>query len=50
MDVDEPIWAKKCFVGKVVFFQKNQPGIGPIWRKSEEMGQKWILEPLFSKT
>ena len=50
MDVDEPIWAQKCFIGKVAFFQKNQLGIGPIRRKSEEIGQKWILELLFSKT
>ena len=50
MDVDEPIWVQKCFIGKVAFFQNNQLGIGPIRRKSEEMGQKWILEPLFSKT
>ena len=30
-------------------FQKNQFGIGPMWRIVEEMGQKWILEPLFSE-
>ena len=34
---------------KVAFFQKHQLGIGPIWRKSEEIGQKWILEPLFGE-
>ena len=34
---------------KVVFFLKDQLGIGPILRKSEESGQKWILEPLFSE-
>ena len=49
MDLDERIWAGKSFIWKVVFFQKDQLGIGPIWRKSEKMGQKWILEPLFSK-
>ena len=32
-----------------MFFQKNQLGIGPMWRIVEEMGQKWILEPLFSE-
>ena len=49
MDLDEQIWAEKCFIWKVAFFQKDQLGIGPIWRKSEEIGQKWILEPLFSE-
>ena len=49
MNIDEQIWAEKCFIGKVAFFQKNQLGIGPMWRIVEEMGQKWILEPLFSK-
>ena len=50
MNLDEQIWAEKCFIWKVAFFQKDQLGIGPIRRKSEEIGQKWILEPLFSKT
>ena len=49
MDLDEPIWAQKCFIWKVAFFQKDQLGIGPIRLKSEEIGQKWILEPLFSE-
>jgi hypothetical protein len=49
MDLDEPIRAQKCYIWKVAFFQKDQLGIGPIRRKSEEMGQKWILEPLFSE-
>ena len=49
MDLDEPIRAQKCFTWKVAFFQKHQIGIGPIRRKSEEIGQKWILEPLFSE-
>ena len=49
MDLDEQIWAEKCLIWKVVFFQKNQLGIGPMWRIVEEMGQKWILEPLFSE-
>ena len=40
MDLDEQIWAEKCFIWKVAFFQKNQLGIGPIWRKLEEIGQK----------
>jgi hypothetical protein len=49
MDLDEQIWAEKCLIGKVAFFQKNQLGIGPIRRNLEESGQKWILEPLFSE-
>ena len=34
---------------KNVFFHKDQLGIGPHVRKWREMGQKWILEPLFSE-
>ena len=49
MDLDDPTWPQKCFIWKVAFFQKPQPGIGPIQLKSEESGQKWILEPLFSE-
>ena len=49
MDLDDPIWPQKCFLWKVAFFQKIQLGIGPIRRKSEESGQKRILEPLFSE-
>ena len=49
MDLDDPIWPQKCFTWKVAFFQKDQSGIGPIRRKSEENGQKWILEPLSSE-
>jgi hypothetical protein len=49
MDLDDPIWPQKCFIWKVAFFQKNQLGIGPMWRIVVEMGQKWILLPLFSK-
>ena len=40
---------KIYFMIKVAFFQKDQLGIGPVWRISEESGQKWILEPLFSE-
>ena len=32
-----------------MFFKKDQLSTGPIWRNSEEMCQKWILEPLFSE-
>ena len=38
-----------CFTVKVAFFQKNQLGIGVWWGKPGEMGQNWILEPLFSE-
>jgi len=48
-DVEQPIATQSAFSKKVVFFQKDQLGIGPFWRKSEESGQKWILEPLCSK-
>ena len=49
MDLDEQIWAEKCFIWKVVFFLKDQLGIGPIWCKSEEMGQHLILDPFVVK-
>ena len=40
---------KHAFSKKVVFFEKNQLSIGPVRLNSEEMCQKWILEPLFSE-
>lgn len=49
MDLDAPTWPQKCFIWKVGFFEEHQLGIGPIGVKSEESGQKWILEPLFSE-
>ena len=30
-------------------FQKDQLGIGPMWFIVVQIGQKWILEPLFSE-
>ena len=48
-DVEQPIATQSAFSKKVAFFQKDQLGIGPFWRKLEESGQKWILEPLCSK-
>ena len=48
MDIEQPN-ASLALSKKVAFFQKNQLGIGPVRRISEEMGQKWILEPLCSK-
>ena len=49
MDLGDQIWAEKCFIWKVAFFLKNQLGIGVWWGKPGEMGQNWILEPLFSE-
>ena len=40
MDLDEQIWAEKCFIWKVAFFQKDQLGIGPMWRIVVQIGQK----------
>ena len=40
---------KSALYEKLHFFKKNLLGIGPLGRKWEEMGQKWILEPLFSE-
>ena len=47
--IEHQIAPKHAFSKKVAFFKKDQLGIGPVWRKSEEMCQKWILEPLFSE-
>ena len=49
MDLDEPIWAQKCFTWKVAFFQENQLGIGPVWRIVAEIGQKLDFRALFSE-
>ena len=49
MDLDAPTWPQKCFKWKVGLFEEHQFGIGPIRVKLEEIGQKWILEPLFSE-
>ena len=49
LDVEQPTAIQYAFKRKVAFFQKNQLGIGQSWRKLAEVGQKWILEPLFSK-
>ena len=40
MDLDEQIWAEKCFIWKIAFFQKSQLGVGPMCYKVEETGQK----------
>ena len=39
----------KLFVIKDVFFHKDQLGIGVWCRKPQEIGQNWILEPIFSE-
>ena len=49
MDLDEQIWAEKGFIWKVAFFQKNQLGIGPMWRKLAEIGQKWDFRALYNE-
>ena len=48
-EIEQPTASQSAFSKKVVFFQKDQHGKGPVWRILEEMGQKWILEPLCSK-
>ena len=50
MEVEQPNASLRALSKKVAFFQKNQLDIGPVWRKLEEIGQNWILEPLLSKT
>jgi hypothetical protein len=49
LNIEQPIATQHAFKRKVAFFQKNQLGIGQSWRKLVQMGQKWILEPLFSE-
>jgi hypothetical protein len=39
MDIEQPN-ASLALSKKVAFFQKNQIGIGLLWRKLEEIGQK----------
>ena len=34
---------------KVVFFQKNQLGIGVWWGKAKEMGKKWEIVDFYSE-
>ena len=48
-DIEHPIAPESAISKKVAFFQKNQLGIGQFWLKLAEIGQKWILEPLYSK-
>ena len=47
--MEQPIASQSALSKKVAFFQKDQLDIGPVWRILEEMGQKWILEHLFSE-
>ena len=39
MDLNDPTWPQKCFIWKVVFFQKHQLGIGSMY--SAQIGGKW---------
>ena len=48
-EIEQPTASQSAFSKKVVFFQKDQHGKDPVRRILEEMGQKWILEPLFSE-
>ena len=48
-DIEHPITPLRALSKKVAFFQKNQLGMGLSWRKLVQMGQKLILEPLYSK-
>jgi len=47
-DIEHPIAPQSALSKKVAFFQKNQLGKGQIRLVLEEIGQKWILEPLCS--
>jgi hypothetical protein len=49
LNIEQPIATQHAFKRKVAFFQKNELGIGQSWHKLVQMGQKWILEPLFSE-
>ena len=40
---------KSALYEKLRFFQKNQLGIGPMWRKVAEIGQKWDFIALFNE-
>ena len=40
MDLDDKLWQEKCFIWKIVFFQKDQLGIGPMWFIVVQIGQK----------
>jgi hypothetical protein len=35
---------------KNCILEKNQLGIGPMWRKVAEIGQKWDFRALFNET
>ena len=39
-----------CIKEKSCVFPQNQLSIGQSWLKLVQVGEKWILEPLFSKT
>ena len=49
MNLDDKLWQEKCFIWKVLFFQKNQLGIGLPVKKCAEIGQKLDFRALFSE-
>ena len=44
-DIEHLIAPLSVLLKKMGFFQKNKLGIGQSW----QIGQKWILEPFYSK-
>ena len=48
-DVDHPKPPPSASSKKVAFFQKNQLGIGILWRKLAEIGQKLDFRALYSE-
>ena len=48
-EIEHQIAPKHAFSKKVAFLKKDQHSIGPVRLITEEMCQKWILEPLFSE-
>ena len=49
IDVDQPKPPLSASSKKVAFFQKNQLGIGILWRKLAEIGQKLDFRALCSE-
>ena len=49
MEIEQPNASLRALSKKVAFFQKNQLGIGLLWRKLAEIGHKLNFRALFSK-
>ena len=49
MEVEQPNASLRALSKKVAFFQKNQLGIGLLWRKLAEIGQKLDFRAFYSK-